>query len=75
VAILLSVPGIEATEEEKLGFPLAEKLNELLVSKMQDFNGEFLGSIESLVPEKKGPSQFISSAPMPSDLPKRLTPG
>lgn len=33
VAILLSVPGIEATEEEeKLGFPLVEQLNELLIS-------------------------------------------
>jgi hypothetical protein len=54
VAILLSVPGIEATEEEeKLGFPLAEQLNELLVSKMQDFNGEFLGNLECLEPQRK----------------------
>lgn len=59
MAILLSVPGIEATEEEKLGFPLAEQLNELLVSKMQDFNGEFLGSIESLLPEKKALAVYL----------------
>ncbi len=60
VAILLSVPGVEATEEEeKLGFPLAEQLNELLVSKMQDLNGEFLGSIESLEPEKKALAIYL----------------
>lgn len=60
VAILLSVPGDEATEEEeKRGFPVAEKVNELLVNRMKDMTGEFLGSIECLEPEKKALGIYV----------------
>lgn len=60
VAILLSVPGDEATEEEeKRGFPVAEELNELLVNRMKETTGEFLGSIECLEPEKKALGIYV----------------
>ncbi len=71
MAILLSVPGVEATEEEKLGFPLAEQLNELLSARCRT-STESSWAASKASNQKRKLWEFILSVLTRNDLPKRL---